>query len=199
MSKRSPFAVARPHTALVTDACPSLQFVIVEWEAATTSGENQHPSADQLIADVTGRVGVPGPGSGAGGLSQDVVAAIRDFAKLGSYGIGTGRAQQTGTFPKIPGPSFLACYFGIVQGNSPGWSLAHESPLHDEFGSSGGPHQGERSVHQYSPVNMPIKIMKPRSVTRANTRAAVSHTGSSVVTVAPYAAVTVCVRESVER
>jgi hypothetical protein len=54
-------------------------------------------------------------------------------------------------------------YFGIVQGNSPGWSRAHESPLHVEFGSSGGPHHGERSSHQYSPVNMPTKMKKPTS------------------------------------
>ena len=65
---------------------------------------------------------------------------------------GSRTCEEPGTFPKIPCSSFLACYFGIVQGNSPGWSRAHESPLHVEFGSSGGPHHGERSSHQYSPV-----------------------------------------------
>ena len=62
-----------------------------------------------------------------------------------------------------PGLSFLACYFGIVHGYSPGCLSAHKSPLHVEFGSSGGPHHGERSSHQYSPVNMPMKTMKPTS------------------------------------
>jgi hypothetical protein len=77
-------------------------------------------------------------------------------------------------FPTIPASSFLACYFGIVQGNSPGWSRARESPLHVEFGSSGGPHHGERSSHQYSPVNMPMKRMKPTSKRTKATIPAVS-------------------------
>jgi hypothetical protein len=37
------------------------QFVVVEWEAATVSGENEHPGGDQLIADMGGRPGVQEP------------------------------------------------------------------------------------------------------------------------------------------
>ena len=63
-------------------------------------------------------------------------------------------------------------YRGIVQGNwpgSPGCLSAYTSPLHSEVRSSGGPHGGERSSHQYSPVNMPTTMRKPPTATRANT------------------------------
>jgi hypothetical protein len=44
--------------------------VIVQRESAATSGENQHPGADQLIADMSGRPGVPGPGSERAGRAR---------------------------------------------------------------------------------------------------------------------------------
>jgi hypothetical protein len=46
----------------------------------------------------------------------------------------------------------LARYLGRVHGYSPGCFSTHANPLHDEFGSVGGPHHGTRSEHQYSPV-----------------------------------------------
>jgi hypothetical protein len=55
---------------------PSLQFVVVEWEAVTVCGENQHPGGDQLLADLGGRSGLPGLESDACGLGEDVGAAI---------------------------------------------------------------------------------------------------------------------------
>ena len=88
-----------------------------------------------------------------------------------------------------PGLSFLACYFGIVHGYSPGCLSAHKSPLHVEFGSSGGPHHGERSSHQYSPMNIPMRTMKPKptSITAASVIASgITKRLLSVVTVAPY-------------
>ena len=66
----------------MTDPCPALLLVIVEWESATASGEDQHRGTDQLIADVSGRAGIPRPGSDASGLGKDVVAAIGDLAQL---------------------------------------------------------------------------------------------------------------------
>jgi hypothetical protein len=46
------------------------------------------------------------------------------------------------SLPTIGLESFLARYFGIVQGNSPGCLSAYQSPLHSEVGFSGGPHHG---------------------------------------------------------
>jgi hypothetical protein len=66
----SPLALPRPHSPLIADARPTLQFVIVERESAATSGEDQHPGADQLIADVSRRPRVPRPGSNASGLAR---------------------------------------------------------------------------------------------------------------------------------
>ena len=117
--------------------------------------------------------------------------------------LGNPRTALSIVTSRTPGPlqgaegrrfdPFLARYFGMVQGNSPGWSRAHECPVHVEFGSSGGPHHGERSAHQYSPVNMPTTPMKPRTATIANTtRIAVSQTRSSVVTAASYVQSLVC-------
>ena len=48
----------------------------------TPAGEDQHSGADQLMPDVSGRVGVPISCSDACGLGQDVVAAIGDLAQL---------------------------------------------------------------------------------------------------------------------
>jgi hypothetical protein len=70
------------HTPLISHSGPALQLLIIERESATASGENQHRSADQLIADVSGRVGLPRPGSDARGLGKDVVATIGDLTQL---------------------------------------------------------------------------------------------------------------------
>jgi hypothetical protein len=67
---------------LVADSCPTLKLVIVQRESLTHAGEDQHSSADQLIADVSGRAGIPISGSDASGLGQDVVTAIGDLAQL---------------------------------------------------------------------------------------------------------------------
>jgi hypothetical protein len=61
---------------------PALELSIVEWDAVAAAGEDQHRGADQLIADVSGRTGVPRPGSDAGGLGKDVVTAIGDLAQF---------------------------------------------------------------------------------------------------------------------
>jgi hypothetical protein len=45
------------------------------------TGEDEHPSADQLIANVSGRAGIPRPGD-ACSLGKDVVSAIGDIAQL---------------------------------------------------------------------------------------------------------------------
>jgi hypothetical protein len=37
-------------TSLVADACPAFQFVVVEWEAVTLSGEDEHPGGHQDYA-----------------------------------------------------------------------------------------------------------------------------------------------------
>ena len=79
-------------------------------------------------------------------------------------------------------------YLGIVQGTSPGCRLAHECPVHVEFGSFGGPHQGERSSHQCSLVSMAMTTTKPMSAMNA-TMPAVSQMRNLLVTVAPYAEV----------
>jgi hypothetical protein len=67
---------------LVADTCPTLQVVIVEREAATVSGEEEHPGADQLITNVSGRAGIPEPGVDACNLGKAVVTAIGDLAQL---------------------------------------------------------------------------------------------------------------------
>ncbi len=43
---------------------------------------DEHPSADQLIADVSGWAGVPGAGGDASGLGEDVVTAVGELAQL---------------------------------------------------------------------------------------------------------------------
>jgi hypothetical protein len=55
---------------------------MVERESATTSGEDQHPGADQFIANMGGWAGVPRPGSDACSLRKDVVTAIGNLAQL---------------------------------------------------------------------------------------------------------------------
>jgi hypothetical protein len=57
----SPLPVAECHPALVADPRPALQLVIVQRESLTPAGEDQHSGADQLMADVIGRAGVPTP------------------------------------------------------------------------------------------------------------------------------------------
>jgi hypothetical protein len=94
---------------------------------------------------------------------------------------------------KIRFDSFLARYLGRVHGYSPGCLSAHKSPLHVELGSSGGPHHGERSSHQYSPMNIPMRTMKPKatSIKAASMIAsAITKRLLIVVTEAHYVAVT---------
>jgi len=66
---------------LEPDACPALEFFVVEWDAVAAAGEDQQPGADQLITDMSGRPGIPRPGSDARGLSEDVVTTISDLAQ----------------------------------------------------------------------------------------------------------------------
>jgi hypothetical protein len=63
--------------------------------------------------------------------------------------------------PKAEGSDpFLARYLGIVWGNSPGCLDSYQCPAHVEFGSSGGPHHGDRSSQMYSPI---MRYMTPRN------------------------------------
>jgi hypothetical protein len=48
----------------------------------TACGADEHPGADQLIADVGGWAGIPGAGGDASGLGKYVVTAIGDLAQL---------------------------------------------------------------------------------------------------------------------
>jgi hypothetical protein len=49
----------------------------------TDAGQDQHTDSYQLMPDTGNRAGVPRAGRDAGRLSQDVVVAVGDLAKLG--------------------------------------------------------------------------------------------------------------------
>ena len=53
--------------------------------------------------------------------------------------------------PKAEGSIPSWRYLGIVWGNSPGCFISYQCPAHVEFGSSGGPHHGDRSSQMNSP------------------------------------------------
>jgi hypothetical protein len=78
-----------------------------------------------------------------------------------------GHVQLSGRTGRLPrGCEWHAIdrsYRGIVHGYSPGCFRAHECPVQVDPGSSGGPHHGHRSSHQFSPVSMPMTTMKPVS------------------------------------
>jgi hypothetical protein len=59
-----------------------LQLVIVERQPSAVSRDDEHPGADQLIADMGGWSGIPGAGGDPGGLGKDVVTAVGDLAQL---------------------------------------------------------------------------------------------------------------------
>jgi hypothetical protein len=81
---------------------------------------------------------------------------------------------------------FVARYLGRVHGYSPGCFSAHASPVHEEFGSVGGPHHGTRSVHQASPENLSKTNKKPMSIKTADVIAsAITKRLLVVVTEAP--------------
>jgi hypothetical protein len=61
---------------------PPLQLVIVQRESATASGKDQHPGADQFIADVSGPTAYQGPGNDPSDLGKDVVTAVGELAQL---------------------------------------------------------------------------------------------------------------------
>jgi hypothetical protein len=144
-----------------------------EMLAAEESG--RYPSAPTVYASGVGRTSVRGEPVRDGWLRFTFRDGDAAYPMLAS-------APELGAI--VTGLSSVR-YFGIVHGNSPGWSAAHESPLHVEFGSTGGPHYGERSSHQYSRVNMYTKKMDPTTATRANT------TRAATMTRPPLAA-TVC-------
>jgi hypothetical protein len=101
--------------------------------------------------------------------------------------------EHVTTNHKIRVRLLLVRYLGRVHGYSPGCFSAHKSPLHSEFGSVGGPHHGERSSHQYSPMNIPMRTMKPKptSIKAASVIAsAITKRLLVVVTAAPYVTVT---------
>ena len=77
-----PLALAEPLPTFESDPGPALQLVVVERQAATVSGDDEHPGGDQLIANVSGRPGIPRPRGDARSLGEDVVAAIGDLAQL---------------------------------------------------------------------------------------------------------------------
>ena len=52
-SKALPFPTPRSHAPFVSDSGPARQFVIVHRESAAASGEDEHPGADQLIANMS--------------------------------------------------------------------------------------------------------------------------------------------------
>jgi hypothetical protein len=80
----------------------------------------------------------------------------------------------------------LARYLGRVHGYSPGCFSTHANPLHDEFGSVGGPHHGTRSEHQYSPVRRSKTNKEPMSIKTADVIAsAITKRLLVVVTEAP--------------
>jgi hypothetical protein len=78
---------------------------------------------------------------------------------------------------------FLACYLGRVQGNSPGCFSAHQSPLHSEVGSCGGPHHGTRSKQMRSSKSWSTIQTNPMSINVASMiESAISVRESAVVT-----------------
>jgi len=78
----SPLALTEPHPPLIADPRPTLKLVIVHRQTVFARREDEHPGADQLIADVAGWAGIPGARGDPGGLGQDVVTAVGDLAQL---------------------------------------------------------------------------------------------------------------------
>ena len=68
---------------LETNTRPPLQLNIVGRPTRTAAGQDPHTGSDQLLPDMGSRAGVPRAGRDAGRLSQDVVVAVGDLAKLG--------------------------------------------------------------------------------------------------------------------
>jgi hypothetical protein len=75
----SPLPAPGCHASLESHSGPARQLVIVHRHTPAATGEDEHAGCDQLIADVGGWAGVPGACGDAGGLGQDVVAAIGDL------------------------------------------------------------------------------------------------------------------------
>ena len=62
---------------------PPLQLNIVKRPTRTAASQDQHTDSYQPMPDMGSRAGVPRAGRDAGRLSQDVVVAVGDLAKLG--------------------------------------------------------------------------------------------------------------------
>ena len=77
---------------LIADARPPLQLVIVQRESATASGENQHRGANQLIADVSCRAGIPRPDSAACGFGEE---SLRPSVIWCSYSMDSCRLRRS--------------------------------------------------------------------------------------------------------
>jgi hypothetical protein len=58
------------------------KLVVVQRQTAAATGEDEHPGADQFIADVDGWAGTPRARGNPGGLGQNVITAVSDLAQL---------------------------------------------------------------------------------------------------------------------
>jgi hypothetical protein len=74
---RSSLPVAWSPTALEPHPCPPLKLAVIERHALAAAGEDHHPGRYQLMPYMGGRAGVPGARCDAGGLGEDVAAAVR--------------------------------------------------------------------------------------------------------------------------
>ena len=68
----------RARTRLVSNA----QLVVVQRQTAAACRGYEHSGADQLMPDMSGRPGIPRPRGDAGGLSENVVPTVSNFAEL---------------------------------------------------------------------------------------------------------------------
>ena len=81
--QHSPLALAEPCSALVPDACPALQLLVIHRLTVVACCHDQHAGGDQLITRTSRRPRIPRPNSDASSLSEHVIIAIGYPAKLG--------------------------------------------------------------------------------------------------------------------
>jgi hypothetical protein len=65
----------RCQAGLVANPRPALELVVVKRQTAAVTSKDQHPGADQLIADVGGWAGIPGAIPGVGNVGESATAS----------------------------------------------------------------------------------------------------------------------------
>jgi hypothetical protein len=83
LAEASPLPALERRTPLETDTSPALELSVVQRLAFTATGQDQLPTRDQLMINMSRRPCVPGPPDDSSRLGDDVIATLAGWLATG--------------------------------------------------------------------------------------------------------------------